>query len=158
MERNLTNEGGVCLFTTWCDSSICQSVLSIDNQPIWVNNTPRLLGVILDRSLAFNGHMKKWTASLTSRLCVIQATVHKYWGWSWSTLKIVVHALICNKFDYAAPAWQSWQFATNLSCLDRLQFPVCSFPISDWLKKLFYHISRKSHVWLIKKVELCPAF
>ena len=31
------------------------------------------------------------------------------------------HALIHSKVDYAAPAWQPWLSATNLSCLNRLQ-------------------------------------
>ena len=31
------------------------------------------------------------------------------------------HALLRSKLDYAAPAWQSWLSATDLSCLDRLQ-------------------------------------
>ena len=37
------------------------------------------------------------------------------------TLKMAFHALIRSKLDYAAPAWQPWLSATNLSCLDRLQ-------------------------------------
>ena len=38
-----------------------------------------------------------------------------------SSLKMAFHALIRSKLDYATPAWQPWLFATNLSCLDRLQ-------------------------------------
>ena len=41
-----------------------------------VNTTPRLLGVILDRSLRFNAHLKKLTTSLASSICIIRATAH----------------------------------------------------------------------------------
>ena len=86
-----------------------------------VNITPRLLGVILDRSLTFNAHLKKLTASLSSNIRIARATVHTSWGWRRSTLKMVFHALIRSKLDYAAPAWQPWLSAINLSCLDCLQ-------------------------------------
>ena len=51
----------------------------------------------------------------------MRSTAHTYWGWRRSTLRMAFHALICRKLDYAAPAWQPWLSATNLSCLDRLQ-------------------------------------
>ena len=92
-----------------------------DTQNVCVNTTPLLLGVIMDRSLTFNAHLKKLTASLTSSIHIIRTTAHTSWGWNHSTLKITVHTLIHSKLDYAAPAWQSSLSDTNLLCLDRLQ-------------------------------------
>ena len=83
--------------------------------------TPRLLGVILDKSLTFNAHLKKLTTSLSSSIRIIRATAHTSLGWSRSTLKMAFHALIRSNLDYAAPGWQPWLSATNVSCLDRLQ-------------------------------------
>ena len=69
---------------------------------------------------------------------IIRATAHTSWGWHRSTLKMAFHALIHNKVNYAAPAWQPWLSATNFSCLDRLQnrsfssthhWPACIFTI-----------------------------
>ena len=85
---------------------------------IRVNHTPRLLGVILDRSLTLNAHMKKLSASLISSLCILRAATHTSWD---SHLKIAFHALICSKRNYASPVWKPWLFATNTSSLDRLQ-------------------------------------
>ena len=80
-----------------------------------------LLGVILDRSLKFNAHLKKLTTSLSSSLWIIRATAHTSWSWRCSTLKMAFHVLIHSKIDYAAPTWQAWLSTTNLSCLDHLQ-------------------------------------
>ena len=111
----------VCHFSTWSNYSTWQPAFFIGNQKIRVNVTPRLLGVILDRSLTLKGHLEKVTTSLLSSLRIIRATVHTSSGWRRSTMKIAFHALICSKLDYTAPTWQPWLSAANLSCLDRLQ-------------------------------------
>ena len=49
-------------------------------QKVYVNTTPLLLGVILDRSLTFNAHLKKLTTLLTSSIHIIRATAHTSWG------------------------------------------------------------------------------
>ena len=111
----------VCPFSTWSNNSSWNPTIFIGNQKVRVNTTPRLLGVILDRSLTFNAHLKKLTASLTSSTHIIRATAHTSCVWRRSTLKMDFHALVHSKLDYAAPAWQTWLSDTNLSCLDRLQ-------------------------------------
>ena len=107
--------------STWSNNSTWQPALFIGTQKIWVNVTPRLLGVILYRSLTFNAPVKKLTIYLSSSLRIIRATVHTSWGCYCSTLKIAFHALIRSNLDYAASAWQPWLSTTNLSCLDHLQ-------------------------------------
>ena len=111
----------VCPFSTWSNDSTWKPTIFISTQKIRVNVTLRLLGVILDRSLTFNAHLKKLTSSLSSSIRIIRATAHTSWVWRRSTLKMAFHALIRSKLDYAAPAQQPWLSAANLSCLDRLQ-------------------------------------
>ena len=111
----------VCPFSTWSNDSSWNPTIFIGNQKVRVNTTPRLLGVILDRSLTFNAHIKKLTTSLASSIRIIRATAHTSWGWCRTTLKMAFHALVRSKLDYAAPAWQPWLSETNLSNLDRLQ-------------------------------------
>ena len=111
----------VCPFSTWSNDSSWNPTIFIGNQKVRVNTTPRLLGVILDRSLTFNAHIKKLTTSLASSIRIIRATAHTSWGWRRTTLKMAFHALVRSKLDYAAPAWQPWLSETNLTNLDRLQ-------------------------------------
>ena len=49
----------VCPFSTWLNNSSWNPAIFMGNQKVRVNTTPRLLGVILDRSLTFNAHLKK---------------------------------------------------------------------------------------------------
>ena len=119
---NLNSEKSeVCPFSTWSNDSSWNPTIFIGNQRVRVNTTPRLLGVILDRSLTFNAHLKKLTASLASSIRIIRATAHTSWGWHHSALKMAFHALVRSKFHYAAPAWQPRLSHTNFSSLDRLQ-------------------------------------
>ena len=111
----------VCPFSTWSNDSSWNPTIFIGNQKARINTTPRLLGVILDRSLTFDAHLKRLTTSLASSIRNIRATAHTSWGWHRSTLKMAFHALVRSKLDYAAPAWQPWLSETNLSILDRLQ-------------------------------------
>ena len=111
----------VCPFSTWSNDSSWNPTIFIRNQRVRVNTTPRLLGVILYRSLTLNAHMKKLTTSLASSIRIIRATAHTSWGWRRSTLKMAFHALVRSKLDYAAPAWQPWLSETNLTNLDCLQ-------------------------------------
>ena len=113
----------VCPFSTWSNDSTWNRTIFLSTQKVRVNTTPTpyLFGVILDRSLTFNAHLRKLTASLTSSIRIIRATAHTSQGWYRSSLKMAFHGLLRSKLDYAAPAWQSWLSDTNLSCLDRLQ-------------------------------------
>ena len=108
-ERKLklnANKNEVCPFSTWSNDSTWNPSIFIDTQKVRVNTTPHLLGVILDRSLTFNAHLKKLTTSLTSSIRIIRATALTSWGWRCSTLKMAFHALVRSKLDYGAPAWQ----------------------------------------------------
>ena len=111
----------VCPFSTWSNDSSWTPSIFIGNRKVCVNTTPRLLGVILYRSLTFNAHIKKLTTSLASSIRIIRATTHTSWGWCRTTLKMPFHALVRSKIDYAAPVWQPWLSETNLTNLDRLQ-------------------------------------
>ena len=95
----------VCPFSTWSNDNSWNPTILIGNQKVRVNPTPCLLGVILDRSLTFNAHLKKLTTLLSSSIFIIRATAHTSWGWLRSTLKMAFHALVCSKLDYAAPGW-----------------------------------------------------
>ena len=108
-------------FSTWSNNISWNPTIFIGNQKVCVNTTPCLLCVILDRSLTFNAHLKKLTASLASTIHIIRATAYTSWGWCCSTLKMAFHALVHSKLDCAAPAWQHQLSDTNLSSLDHLQ-------------------------------------
>ena len=111
----------VCPFSPWSHDSSWNPTIFMNTQNVRVNTTSRLLGVILDRSLTFNAHLKKLSVSLTCSICTIGATAHTSWGWHRAILKMAFHDLVCSKLDYVGSAWQHWLSNTNLFCLDCLQ-------------------------------------
>ena len=115
------NKSECCPFSACSnDSKWCPSI-TIRGQQIRVNDTPWLLGVILDRSFSFNAHVKHIKQSLSSRLRAITVTAHASWGWRKPLLRTAFHALVRSKIGYAAPAWQPWLSNINITSLDRLQ-------------------------------------
>ena len=66
----------VCPFSTWSNDSTWNPTIFIGTQKVRINTTPRLLDVILERSLTFNANLKKLTASLTSSNRITRATAH----------------------------------------------------------------------------------
>ena len=68
----------VCPFSIWSNDSSWNPTIFIGNQKVREIPTPRLLGVILDKSLTFNAHLKKLTISLASSTYIIRATAHTY--------------------------------------------------------------------------------
>ena len=66
----------VCPFSTWSNDSTWNPTIFIGTQKVRINTTPCLLGVILNRSLAFNAHLKKLTPLLSSSIRIIRATAH----------------------------------------------------------------------------------
>ena len=99
------NKSEVCSFSTWLNDNTWYPAIFIGTQKVCINTTPCLIGVILDRSLTFNAHLRKLTASLTSSIRIIRATALTSWGWHRSTLKMAFHTLFHSKLDYAAPTW-----------------------------------------------------
>ena len=128
----------VCPFPTWLNDSPWNPAIFIDTQKVRVNTTPCLLGVILDRSLTFNGHLKKISA--LQNILIIRATTHTSWGWCCSSLKMVFYALVRSKLDYTAPAWQP-----RLSCvaaLALLDSPILTSPVKIVFKTVLFDLSR----------------
>ena len=63
---NLNEDKNECYpFSTWFNDSKWRPSLTIGWQQIRVNDTPRLLSVILDRSLSFNARIKHIKQSLS---------------------------------------------------------------------------------------------
>ena len=108
-------------FSTWTNDGKWSPTLTVNGTPIPSTNTPRLLGVTLERSLTFNAHIDKLTTSLSTSLRALQAVAHSKWGWQKHNLRSIFFAFVRSRLDYAAPAWQPWISTTNMERLDRLQ-------------------------------------
>ena len=78
--KNLkADKSEVCQFYMWSNESKQFSSFTISGSAIRVNNTPPLLGVILDRSLLFNADVRHIKHLLSSNLREIGVTTHTSW-------------------------------------------------------------------------------
>ena len=111
-----TDKSEVCLFSTWSNNSSWNPTIFVGLQKVHLNTTPPLFGVILDRGLTFNAHLKKLTALLTSGIRIISSY---FLGLAPFHIKDGHSGIGSGKLDYTAPALQPWLSDTNLSCLDR---------------------------------------
>ena len=62
-------------------SSVIYTTKTIHHHQIRGNNIPRLLGMILDRSLSFNAHIKHIKQLLLSSFHAVRDTAHTSWDW-----------------------------------------------------------------------------
>ena len=108
-------------FSAWSNDSKWEPTISLQGRNIPFNSTPRLLGVLLGRSLTFNAHIDKLYLDTASRLQGMKLVSHSTWAWKKSTMKTMCFAYIRTKIDYAAPAWQPWLSNTNMTCLEALR-------------------------------------
>ena len=93
-EWKLNLNAEICPFSTWSNNSSWNPTIFIGNQRVRINTTHHLISVILERSLTFNAHLKKLTASLASSIHIVRDTAHTSSGWHCSALKMAFHALI----------------------------------------------------------------
>ena len=95
--------------------------IKIEDKSIKYNPTPRLLGVILDRSLCFGPHVASIEERIAPKLRTISCLSNTSWGWKKDYLKRVYTANIKSIFNYAGFAWQQCLSETQREKLERIQ-------------------------------------
>jgi len=85
------------------------------------SDTPRLLGVILDKQLCFEPHVTEVIAVATKKSKMLYALRGSDWGWSKKDLRMIYLAFCRSKMMYAASAWQSWLSCTQVERLEVAQ-------------------------------------
>ncbi|KAL1454475.1 hypothetical protein WDU94_010720 [Cyamophila willieti] len=79
--------------------------VEFDGQILNHNNTPKYLGITLDRTLTFKPHLQKTAAKLKSRNNIIQKLCGSKWGSSSHVLRTSVLGLVYSAAEYCAPVW-----------------------------------------------------
>ena len=78
---------------------------------------PKFLGVILDRTLCFQDHVKAVTDRVNDRCKLLFCLASRSWGWKKHNLRRIYIAMHRSIMDYAAPAWQPWLSDTSFDKL-----------------------------------------
>ena len=111
----------VSFFSTWTHEADWEPSLEINGEPVPFQETPKLLGVYLDRQLSFAKQVEEVSKSASAKIKIICAVGNSKFGWDKEHLKKLYYAYVRSKLDYAGPGWQPWLSESNIAILERVQ-------------------------------------
>ena len=111
----------VAAFSKASTDSNWRPAILINNTQLQHSTHPRLLGIILDRTLSFNKQIEEVTKKVTSKMRMLWAVSNSTWGWNKYDLRKLYLAHIRSTMCFASSGWQPWLSDTNLRKLEGLQ-------------------------------------
>ena len=69
------------------------------------SDTPKYLGITLDRSLTYRRHLESLRKKLSARVSLIRRLAGTIWGAGASVLRTATLALVYSTAEYCAPVW-----------------------------------------------------
>jgi len=79
--------------------------IMFEDEPLQFNQTPKYLGVKLDRSLTYEPHIKQTCQKLKSRINLVQRISGVNWGANAHTLRTTVMGLVIPAAEYCCPTF-----------------------------------------------------
>ena len=110
----------VSFFTTNTAEAKWSPSIKIEGNAIPFKETPRLLGVILDRQMTFGPHVKMLNERLSGKYRMLAAVAHSTWGWKKQLLKPLYSGIFKSTINYAGFTWQSSMEDTHVKATERL--------------------------------------
>ena len=108
-------------FSTWTHEATFKPDILIDNKVITFNKTPKLLGVIYDRTLSFHTHTEEISHTVSTKLGILASVSNSQWGWDKYHIGQLYFAYMRSKMDYSGAGWQPWLSETSIGVLERTQ-------------------------------------
>lgn len=102
----------VCCFHL--NSQLASSQLTVKLNNVVIPNSPKYLGVTLDRSLTFNKHLTNIAAKLKTRNNIIQKLTGTTWGTKAVNLRIAALGLVYPVAEYCAQVWMNSIHVTKI--------------------------------------------
>ena len=99
----------------------CSPKITLAGTQMPFNDSPKFLGVHLDRTLSFQTHVLYAAGKVSQRCRILASLASKEWGWRKQSLRTVFLATQRSVIDYASPAWQPYISATQMDKLDVAQ-------------------------------------
>jgi len=93
-------------FSTWNREADWKPDIRIEGKQVPFKEHPRLLGVILDRTLSFGAQVEKVTKECGGTLKMLSSLSHTEYGWSKTDLMMVFNTFFLSKMNYSSAAWQ----------------------------------------------------
>jgi len=138
----------------------------LNGKPLKCDHSPVYLGVTLDRSLTFNGHLTKTAAKVRTRNNLLSMLAGTSWGARASVLRSSALALCYSTAEYCAPIWCRSSHVSKVdvqlnSAMRNISGALRSTPV-QWLPVLSNitppHLRRQEAVLkIVRKVHENPS-
>ena len=79
--------------------------VELNGKPLLFSNTPKYLGITLNRSFTYRRHLESLRKKLSTRVSLIRRLAGTTWGAGASVLRTATLALVCSTTEYCAPVW-----------------------------------------------------
>ena len=97
----------VTLFTPDTHQAQLHPRITLENAPLPLERTPKILGVIFDTTLTFHKHCTYVAERMNKRNNILKALAGTSWGQDKETLLMTYNALGKSIANYAAPVWST---------------------------------------------------
>ena len=122
--ENKHHKTEICLFTKQPDSINGSDIeISLQQQKLKYNHTPKLLGIILDESLNFQTHITKVEQKVSKSISTLRQVKYVENISTKKLLQLYI-ALVLPVLEYACPVWQCAD-ATKLEEIQRKGLALC---------------------------------
>jgi len=117
-KMDLSTKSEVTFFSMSTKDAKWTPLIKIGDTPIKFEKSPRLLGVHLDRTLAFNKQTETVVKKVGKKCRMLGAVANTEWGWKKPDLTKIYNSQVRPALDYGGPAWQPWLSVTNKKTLE----------------------------------------
>ena len=83
----------------------CELSVELNGKPLPFSDTPKCLGITLDRSLTYRRHLESLRKKLSTRVSLIIRQAETTWGAGASVLRTATLALVHSTAKYCVPVW-----------------------------------------------------
>ena len=118
-KMDLSTKSEVTFFSMKPTEAKWKPNVTIGGSPIKFEPSPRLLGVHLDRTLAFTKQTETVVKKVGKKCRMLGAVANSEWGWRKKELTRIYNSQVRPVLDYGGPAWQPWLSPSNVEALER---------------------------------------
>ena len=111
------------LFSNWSGdtATIRRPQLTINNRQICYKEHVKLLGIVLDKGLAFNQHIKKVSVEAKRRINQLKTLSSTEWGCNKRVMRLLYVGYIRSVLEYGSDIWGNLISHSNLMKLEAIQ-------------------------------------
>ena len=138
--------------------------IKVGNITIPSDPTPKYLGITLDRSLTYKGHLEGTARKIGKRNCILRKIAGTTWGSKQSVLRTTALALCYSVAEYCSPVWTRSTHAQKVDTKLRESMRVVSgclkptpvewLPVTSAIAPPHLRREQSNQDW-IKKIKTC---